>query len=143
MITYLDTSVVLKLLVDDELGSDAAEHLWLESDFVVCAEIGYTEARAALAAAHRSARLTSRSHTAAKAEFEGLWAQIDVVVVSTAVIRAAGDLAESEMLRGSDAVHLASALASGAGVFAAADDRILAAARRQGLATSNPLQPSG
>ncbi len=143
MITYVDTSVVLKLLVDDELGGDAAERLWLDSDFVVCAEIGYAEARAALAAAHRAARLTMRSHSSAKTELEGLWTQVDVVVVNTAVIRAAGDLAESEKLRGYDAVHLAAGLASGATVFASADGRLLDAARRRGLATSNPLQSPG
>ena len=135
MITYVDTSVVRKLLVDDELGGDAAERLWLDSDFVVCAEIGYTEARTALAAAHRNARFTKRSHTSAKAELEGLWAQVDVVVVGTALIRAAGDLAEGEKLRGYDAVRLAASLASSAAVFASADDRLLAAARRHGLAT--------
>ena len=54
MITYVDSSVLLKLLVDDEAGTDAAERLWLESTYVVCAEIGYAEARAALASTHRS-----------------------------------------------------------------------------------------
>jgi uncharacterized protein len=142
VITYFDTSVVLKLLVDDELGGDAAERLWLDSDFVVCAEIGYAEARAALAAAHRNARLTTRLHTSAKAELEGLWAQVDLVVVSAALIRAAGDLAESEKLCGYDAVHLAASLASGAVVLVSADDRLLAAARRHGLATSNPREAS-
>ncbi len=143
MITYVDTSVVLELLVEDEIGGDTAERLWLESDYVVCAEIGYTEARAALAAAHRSARLNTRSHSAAKAELEGLWAQVDAVVISTALIRLAGDLAESEKLRGYDAIHLAASVASGAAVFASADDRLLAAARRRGFATSNPLRPQG
>ena len=141
MITYVDTSVVLKLLVDDELGGDAAERLWLDSDYVVCAEIGYTEARAALAAVHRNARLSSRSYASAKAELEGLWAQVEVVVVNTVLIRSAGDLAESEKLRGYDAVHLAASIASGATVFASADDRLLAAARRHRLATSNPIGP--
>lgn len=100
MITYVDTSVVLKLLVDDELGSDAVDRLWLDSDYVVCAEIGYVEARAALAAAHRNARLNTRSYASAKAELESLWSQVDVVVVSTRIIRSAGDLAESDQLRG-------------------------------------------
>ena len=141
MITYVDTSVVLKLLVDDELGGDAAERLWLDSDYVVCAEIGYAEARAALAAVHRNARLSRRSYATARAELEGLWAQVDVVVVTTALIRSAGDLAESERLRSYDAVHLAAAIASGATVFASADDRLLTAARRHRLATSNPTGP--
>lgn len=43
MITYVDTSVLLKLLVDDEVGGDAAERLWVESSYVVCAEIGYVD----------------------------------------------------------------------------------------------------
>ena len=141
MITYVDTSVVLKLLVDDELGGDAAERLWLDSDYVVCAEIGYAEARAALAAVHRNARLSTRSYATARAELEGLWAQVEVVVLTTALIRTAGDLAESERLRGYDAVHLAAGIAAGATVFASADDRLLAAARRHRLATSNPTGP--
>lgn len=139
MITYVDTSVMLKLLIDDELGGDEAERLWSNSNFVVCAETGYAEARAALAAAHCAARLTPRSHVAAKRELEELWAQVDAVVVSTALVRAAGELAESERLRGYDAVHLAAALAAGATVFASADDRLLAAARKRGFATANPL----
>ena len=141
MITYVDTSVLLKLLVADEPGGDAAARLWLDSGYIVCAEIGYTEARAALAAAHRNARLSTRSHTAAKAELEGLWAQVDVVVVNTALIRSAGDLAEREKLRGYDAIHLAASLASRATVFASADDRLLTAARRHWIATSNPNGP--
>lgn len=142
MITYVDTSVLLKLLVDDELGGDAAERLWLESDFVVCVEIGYAEARAALAAVHRNSRLTTRSYRVAKEELEALWTQVDVVVVSAALVRAAGNLAESEMLRGYDAVHLAASLAAGSAVFASADDRLLAAAQRNGLSISNPLKLS-
>ena len=141
MITYIDTSVVLKLLVVDGICGDAAERLWLDSDYLLCAEIGYAEARAALAAAHRSARLSARAYSSAKAELEGLWAQVDVVVVNPVLVRSAGDLAESEKLRGYDAVHLAAGIASGVTVFASADDQLLAAARRHRLATSNPIRP--
>jgi uncharacterized protein len=141
VITYVDTSVVLKLLVDDELGGDAAERLWLDSDYLICVEIGYAEARAALAAAHRNARLSTRLHATAKAELNGLWAQVDVVTITTALIQSAGDLAESEKLRGYDAVHLAAGIAAGVTVFSSADDRLLAAARRHRLATSNPTTP--
>ena len=59
MITYVDKSVLLELLVDDDVRRDAAQRLWLESDFVVCAEIGYVEARAARAAARRGGRLAT------------------------------------------------------------------------------------
>ncbi len=141
MITYFDTSVVLKLLVADEIGGDAAERLWLESEFVVCAEIGYVEARAALAAVHRDSRLTKASYVVAKHELEALWSQVDIVAVTADLVSEAGNLAESEKLRGYDAVHLAAGLASNSAVFASADDRLLAAAQRNGLSISNPLEP--
>jgi uncharacterized protein len=141
VITYVDTSVLLKLLLDDEAGAEAAERLWLESEFVVCAEIGYAEARAALASARRNARLDGRALSIAKGEFETLWAQVDVVPVTTEVVLAAGDLAEVEGLRGYDAVHLAAAIAANVAVFATADDGLLAAARRRRFDVANPLQP--
>ena len=103
MITYIDTSVLLKLLVDDEVGADAAQRLWLDSDFVMCAEIGYAEARAALASVRRGGRLDARELSTAKAELNRLWAQVDVVPVTTELVLAAGDLAEAEGLRGYDA----------------------------------------
>jgi len=140
VITYVDTSVLLKLLLDDEAGAEAAERLWLESEFVVCAEIGYAEARAALASARRSARLDGRALSIAKGELETLWAQVDVVPVTTEVVLAAGDLAEVEGLRGYDAVHLAAAIAANVAVFAGADDELLAAARRRRFDVANPLQ---
>ena len=49
-----------------------------------------SDSRTKLAAANRNSRLTARALTSAKSEFDGLGAQIDVVVISTAVIRAAG-----------------------------------------------------
>ncbi len=134
MITYVDTSVLLKLLVDVETGADGAQRLWLESDFVGCAEIGYAEARAALAAARCSGRLDAASLYTAKAELNKLWAQVDVVPVTSALVFAAGDLAEAEGLRDYDAVHFAAALASKATVIATAGTQLLAAAIRHRLA---------
>lgn len=142
MITYFDTSVLLKLLIDDEVGTDAAQRLWLESDFVVSAEIGYTEARAALASARRGGRLDAEGLSTAKAELAKLWAQLDVVPVTTEVVLVAGDLAEIEGLRGYDAVHLAAALASNSTVVATADTQLLAAAQRRQLDVSNPSNPT-
>ncbi len=141
MITYIDTSVLLKLLVDDEAGADAAQRLWLESDFVMCAEIGYAEARAALAAARRAGRLDAAGLSIAKDELNALWAQVDVVPVTKALVVAAGDLAEDQGLRGDDAVHLAAALTGLATVLATADTQLLAAARRNQLDVSNPIDP--
>lgn len=140
---YIDTSVLLKLLLDDESGAEATEGLWLESDAVVCAEIGYAEARAALASARRSGRLGGEAMSIAKAELETLWTQIHVIPVTTQLVRAAGDLAETEHLRGYDAVHLAAAMAANVTVIATADKDLLFAARHRGFAVANPAQAAG
>lgn len=138
MITYVDTSALLKLLVDDEPGRALVEQLWLSSTAVVCCEIGYVEARAALAAAHRSRRLTAAGARDAKAVLDELWAQLDVVLITTALARRAADLAEAAALRGYDAVHLAAALDVPADSFASSDHRLCRSATTHGLHVANP-----
>jgi uncharacterized protein len=138
VITYVDTSVLIKLFIDDEQGSEAAERLWLQSSFVVCAQIGYAESRAALAAMRRNERLTVAELREAKKSFEDLWTQMSTVPVSSGIVQEAGDLAEKYGLRGYDAVHLAAARATEVAVFATADVRLLEAARQCGFAVSNP-----
>lgn len=138
MITYVDTSILLKLLIDDEAFRAESERLWVESEFTVCAEIGYADARAALAALERSARLTAAGLRIAKHELELLWEQLSVVVVDSDLVRVAGELAEQEALRGYDAVHLAAAIAGQVTVVASADRQLVAAARRRGFAVAAP-----
>ena len=104
----------------------------------MCAEIGYAEARAALASVRRAKRLTAAGLRTAKAELELLWEQVSVVVVDTELVRAAGDLAEQDALRGYDAVHLAAAMASQATVVASADRQLVEAARGRGFAVAEP-----
>ncbi|MDN5761741.1 MAG: type II toxin-antitoxin system VapC family toxin [Microlunatus sp.] len=136
MITYVDTSTLVKLLIDDELHRPEAERLWLEADHVVCAEIGYVEARAALAAAQRRGRLDAIGLHTAKDQFESLWDQVSVVAVDTALVRGAGDIAELQGLRGYDAVHLAAAVIARVTVVASADQQLTEAARRHGFAVA-------
>lgn len=110
MIVYFDTSALIKLLID-ERGSDRAAELWHRADLAVSSQLVYVEARAALAAAHRGARLDDPGLDQARAGLEGLHAELRLIAVDEALARAAGDLAEQHGLRGYDAVHLASALA--------------------------------
>ena len=138
MIAYFDTSMLVKLLVDDEAYRAEAERIWLDADHVVCAEVGYVEARAALAAAQRSRRLDDADMHTAKNQFEALWEQVSVVAVETALVRAAGDIAELDGLRGYDAVHLAAAVAVGANVVASADRHLIRAARSRVFGVAQP-----
>lgn len=138
MITYFDTSILMRLLIEDEAFGAESERLWAESEFAVCAEIGYVEARSALAAVRRSKRLTAAGLRTAKDSLELLWQQMTVVVIDAELVRAAGDLAEHEGLRGYDAVHLAAAIAGQVTVVASADRQLVAAARRRGFAVAAP-----
>ena len=135
MITYVDTSVLIKLVVE-EPGSEAAAELWDSSDSLVAVRIGSVEARAALAAAHRSHRLTAPQLHAAKAALVDLWSQLLVVEVTEELAERAGDLAESARLRGYDAMHLAAAQTVGADVVATADHELARAAAELGFHTA-------
>jgi predicted nucleic acid-binding protein len=136
---YFDTSALLKLVVEEE-GSETAASLWDRADAVVTSRLAYAEGRAALAAARRKGRLTTRAHGTAKRAFEALWRQLWLLELREDIVRAAGDLAEQLALKGYDAVHLASAVsASGGDVVLATWDRDLgSAALALGLAVAPP-----
>jgi len=138
LITYVDTSALVKLLVADEGGTATVEQLWISSTTVACCEIGYVEARAALGAANRARRLTPAGLRVAGGTLDGLWDQLDVVPVTTALVRQAADLAEAAGLRGYDAIHLAAALLIHVDTFASSDARLCEAAVGHGLNVSNP-----
>ncbi len=66
---------------------------------------------------------------------ERLYEQMDIVEVSDAVVRRAGELAEAHSLRGYDAVHLAAGETAGDGdlVVVAGDGPLCRAAEDLGL----------
>jgi len=134
---YLDTSALLKLLVE-EPGSDVAAALWDAGDSIVTSKLAYPEARAALAAAARGRRLTPAAHRAAKSELDELMQQMALIEVTAGICDGAGDLAERFALRGYDAVHLASAvaIADGDTVLTTWAEELRAAAERAGMAVA-------
>lgn len=138
MITYVDTSTLIKLLID-EVGTTEAGLIWDEPDVLVSARVGHVEARAALAAARRQGRITAVVFRAAVAGLEVLWSQVSVVEIDEDLMRLAGDLATTHSLRGYDAVHLAAAHLVGADVFSSADRRLCAAASSSGFHVANPI----
>jgi hypothetical protein len=138
VIAYVDTSTLLKLVIDED-GSERAELIWNSADVLASASILVVEARAALAAAERAGRLTAAQHQEAKATLEVLVADLTLVAVTEDLIERAADLAEEEALRGYDAVHLAAALTIEATVMTSADSALCDAAERRGLHVANPL----
>lgn len=77
---------------------------------LVSSQLVYPEARAALAAAARGARIDEPTHVSAVATLEDLYAQLRTVAIDEPLARHAGELAAQHALRGYDALHLACAL---------------------------------
>jgi predicted nucleic acid-binding protein len=137
VITYVDTSTLVKLLIDEAGTADAAR-IWDGADVLVIARIGHVEARAALAAARRLGRITPTVERSAVASLADLWSQVAIVELDERLMETAGDLAAKHGLRGYDAVHLGAALVVGVDVFASADRRLCAAARAEGFHVTPP-----
>ncbi|MFP5255940.1 MAG: PIN domain-containing protein [Acidimicrobiia bacterium] len=142
MITYVDTSVLLKLLIE-EAGSDRVGLLWDTADALAAASLVAVEGRAALAAAARGGRISAAQHRTAKRELGRVLDELTIVQVTEDLVAAAAELAEQEALRGYDAVHLAAALTVQATVLASADAALCAAAERRGLHIANPTDEQG
>lgn len=138
MITYFDTSSLLKLVID-ESGSERAELIWDSADASASVALVVVEGRAALSAARRAGRLGARQHQEARHEFAALVEGLTIVEVTEELIADAADLAEDEALRGYDAVHLAAALTVEATLLTSADTALCDAAARRGLHVTNPL----
>lgn len=140
MITYIDTSALLKLLVEED-GSDRAGLIWDTADVLVSVALIVVEGRAALAAAQRGRRLSVSQHRRARDEFAALLDELAIVEVTEDLLMDAANLAEGDGLRGYDAVHLAAALSVEATVMSSADTELCNAAERHGLHVANPLDP--
>lgn len=140
MITYVDTSTLLKLVVEEE-GSDAAAVIWDAADALASVGLVVVEARAALATANRAGRLTDEQHRAAKRETATLIEELHLVEVTQDLITAAADLAEADGLRGYDAVHLGATLRVEASILTSADPALCEAAGHRGVHVANPLVP--
>lgn len=113
MILYLDTSALVKLYVEEE-GTEDVQRAVDGSESVAASAVAYPEARSAFARLERDGYLSAEEHRVAVAAFDEEWPAYEVVDATRSVATVAGDLAARHLLRGFDAVHLASALVLGA-----------------------------
>ncbi len=138
MITYVDTSVLIKLLITEN-GTSEASAIWDEPDVLAGCRRGHLGARAALTGARRQGRISELVSRDAVSGLEMLWSQLSIVEIDEDLMRLAGDIAEEHGLRGYDAMHLAAAHRMGADVFSSADHRLCSAASESGLHVANPI----
>ena len=134
MIAYFDTSAIVPLLID-EAGSYAAGTIWDRADRVVSTRLARMEARAALAQAARIGRMSAQQLSTSKRALEGVVVQLDLVDIDEVLVGRAADLAEQQLLRAYDAMHLAAAhrLLDEDLVMVAGDAALLTAAAAIGM----------
>lgn len=94
MIAYFDTSALLPLIID-EPSTPVCQRLWNQASRVASVRLLYAEACAALARAHRVARLTTRQLAQAMQALEEIVAEFDHVEVTNELVRTAGALART------------------------------------------------
>lgn len=130
----LDSSAFAKRFVD-EAGSHAVETLCAQADALGLSVICLPEIVSALNRRLREKSLTlTQYHTAKKRVLDDV-RDADMIQLTPAVIGTAIQVLEANPVRAMDALHVACALEWGADVFASADSRQLAAAKRAGLKT--------
>lgn len=141
MIGYLDTSAFVPLLVR-EPSSAACRRFWDDTDAVVSSRLLYVETAAALAQAHRMARLDDQAYASCRQLLDQLWPQLEVVEVDEPLVRRAAELADLLALRGYDAIHCAAAeqLDDSDLVAASGDKRLLDAWKALGVASFDTNQ---
>jgi predicted nucleic acid-binding protein len=146
---YADSSVLVKRHVR-EAGSHWVQELCAPAtgNVIITARITLAEVYSALNRRRREAHLTGADYTDLANEFNRVCiAEYQLVELTAPVIEQARTLLERYPLRAYDAVQLASALSAQAAfksaglpslTFLAADNRLLDAARAEGLSMDNP-----
>jgi predicted nucleic acid-binding protein len=126
--TYLDSSAIVKLVVEEPESTALRRHLRRRTPLISSA-LARTEVLRALLLEGEAALARGRA----------VLNRVDMIRVSDRVLGAAGVLLPSEV-RSLDAIHLESARQLGAdlGQFVTYDERMLAAAKRLGLNAKSP-----
>jgi predicted nucleic acid-binding protein len=140
-VIYLDTSALIKRFVNEK-GSSVVQSLLQRPGGVATAKIAYAETFAGFARKLREGNIPKPLHALACRQFERDWPAYLRIELQDDILFLARDLIQRHPLRSFDAVHLASALSLKSALgeeitFAAADGRLLRAARNENLTALN------
>ncbi|MCJ7582142.1 MAG: type II toxin-antitoxin system VapC family toxin [Candidatus Aminicenantes bacterium] len=137
---FLDTSALAKRYIE-EPGSDELENL-LHSAVkeVTVSTLALPEFSAAISRKVRNKELSDEMATDAMKEIEIDWNGLFIKIpLFEDLAKQAASLTIQFPLKGADAVHLVSAVASGADLFIASDRQLISAAEQIGLQCFNPV----
>jgi len=142
LILYLDTSALVKRYVRESY-SDEVVSWWQSADYLATSFVAYAEALAAFHRKRREANVPQDLFDRLIGQFRDDWEALIRVEVNAGLEPYVLDLVERHPLRGFDAIHLASAVALHERVlqeanenlvFACFDERLIGAARAEGMA---------
>jgi predicted nucleic acid-binding protein len=150
MVYYLDSSAWVKRYFE-ERGSDWVDGLFEESQLLSCSTLGLVEVMATAARRRAAGAIDAAGFTETKDWLLEEWGSFLWVGVTPEVVDRSLKVTEGFALRGSDSVHLASALQlrDDLGIDAVefalvtSDQELKSAAQKAGLAAVDPQEQAG
>jgi predicted nucleic acid-binding protein len=109
MMLYVDTSALIKRYVDED-GSGRVNALWDGATGIASSAVAFAETIATLNRKLREGVLSNREYSRTVTSFKSDYRRIILVPVSEELNERIETLARNHVLRGFDAIHLASAL---------------------------------
>jgi uncharacterized protein len=108
---YIDSNALVSLYANDN-PNDAllTSKAIAQASEIVTSPITYSEVRAAFKGLHHNKRITKREYLQAVEDFDRDWSTIQTLEVNNALALLAGALADTHLLKGCDAIHVATAM---------------------------------
>lgn len=129
---FLDTSALAKRYIL-EVNSDLVLTRCLEAEEILLSIVCIPEIISSLNRLKREGKLTGRQYNWLKEEFASDLPEATILDLTETVIQESIRCLENNAVRSMDAIHVASALASGSDLFLSADSRQCKAARQMRL----------
>jgi len=150
IIYYLDASAWVKRYYQ-EMGTQWVQGLFIRGETIGCATLGMIEVIATLSRKHKAREITAFQFKQKAQELEDDWKRFIQIQMTSEVVDNAKELTKKLALRGSDAIHLSSALLLQRR-FLGKDDRLIIvtsdyelkkAAKSTGLTDIDPIEQKG
>jgi predicted nucleic acid-binding protein len=137
---FIDTSALAKRYIQ-EPGSEELDDLFLSvATRVFVSTLALPEFAAALGRKVRDGEILREPAAIALRELEKDWQALFIrIPLTEEIAESAATLATQHPLKGADAAHLATAMATGVSVFVASDQELVRASKKAGL---EPYDPS-
>lgn len=146
---YLDASAWVKRYYLED-GTTWVQNLFTSSQVMACASLGMIEVMATLSRKRKAREITHSQFKQKAQELEDDWKRFSQIPMTHEIVQIAKELTKELALRGSDAVHLSSALVLQKRsvehgerlVMVTSDQELIEAATSSGLNTIDPAKQS-